>query len=645
MELKEETSRLNKLKHLLILFSRLLVIFFLVIAFAQPFIPSGQAARGQSGDPVSIYLDNSFSMDAVSSEGAMLEVAKRKAKEIILSYPASTRFQLLTNDFEAFQQRLNSKEDALDEIERVKLSPVSRKLSEVLLRQKEVFSGASSGSGISYILSDFQQSTTDLDAIKNDSSVQVTLVSLPKQENANLFIDSCWLSSPVVQINQAVELTVRIRNSSSEKAENVPVKLMLNGAQKAVSSLNPGPDEAVTTTFSFTISQPGWQKAEISLTDHPVNFDDTYYFSFEVREKLNVLSIYDGFASPYTGALFNHDPYFNFINTGTGNVDYSGFTRQDLIILDDLAAVSSGLSEELRKYVDGGGTLCVFPDSSFDADSWRSFLSHLGADIINGINRSSDKVAQLDLSNALFEGVFDSQKLKEGKTDYPVVSSYFDYAFSSQSKRQVLMRLTGGSPFLSYYPLNHGSIYVFAVPLNPGFSNLASHAVFAPLLYRMALLSSKPLAFANKIGEASPVVLNIPAMDGDEVFHLLNEEQHTDIIPASSVLNSNVMINAGDEIKSSGHYDLMKGNSLKAVISFNYDRQESVMKFYNEEALFTAFESKNLSNWKLLKAAVEDLGKTLTMLNKGVSLWKYAVALALFFLLVETLLIRFWKKT
>ncbi|MBK7684496.1 MAG: hypothetical protein IPJ26_19470 [Bacteroidetes bacterium] len=50
-------------------------------------------------------------MDAISSQGALLEVANKKATEIANSYPATTRFQLLTNDFDAYRQRLISKED------------------------------------------------------------------------------------------------------------------------------------------------------------------------------------------------------------------------------------------------------------------------------------------------------------------------------------------------------------------------------------------------------------------------------------------------------------------------------------------------------------------------------------------------------
>lgn len=644
-ELKEETTRTSKLKHLLILFSRLLALLFLILAFAQPFIPSGKASQGSTSDPVSVYVDNSFSMDAVSIQGTLLEMARQKAREIVLSYPATTRFQVLTNNFEAFQQRLISRDDAVDEIDRIKLSPVSRKLNEVTLRQKEAFTSALSSKGNSYLISDFQKSTSDLSEISFDSSINVTLVALPLQETANIFVDSCWLSSPVVQINQPAELSVNVRNSSAKEAESVPVKLLLNGSQKAVASLSILPGQTVKTTFSFTITQPGWQKAEIVITDHPVTFDDSYFFSFEVREKLNVLTVHEKKLSPYLAALFSRDPYFNLSSTEIGNIDYSGFVSQDLIILEDISSISSGLAEEIKKYLNAGGSVCVFPDSSIDFSTWRSFSGLIGADVITGVNSNADRVHQIDFQHPLFTGVFDIQKNKEGKTDYPSAEKYFEFSSASKSSKQVLMRFQGGAPFLNYYPSGRGGVYLFAVPLSPGYSNLARHAIFAPLLYRMAVLSVKPLAFANTLGRVEPVVLNTLSSGSDEVFHLLNKKLNLDIIPSGKVIKSGLMIDVGEEISSAGHFDLMKGSNLNAVLAFNYDRGESVMNFYSEDDLSGQIKSAGLLNWSILEASVQDVGKSLAELNKGVSLWKYAIVLALLFLLIETLLIRFWKTS
>ncbi|MFM2136565.1 MAG: hypothetical protein RL021_1965, partial [Bacteroidota bacterium] len=63
-EIKQDTKHRSKLKHLLILASRLLAVAFLVLAFAQPYIPAVKGAKRASKNAVSIWIDNSFSMNA-----------------------------------------------------------------------------------------------------------------------------------------------------------------------------------------------------------------------------------------------------------------------------------------------------------------------------------------------------------------------------------------------------------------------------------------------------------------------------------------------------------------------------------------------------------------------------------------------------
>jgi hypothetical protein len=57
------TSSFRRLKHILILFARIAFIAFLVLAFAQPFIPASQNQEQsalQNKGLTSIYVDNSL---------------------------------------------------------------------------------------------------------------------------------------------------------------------------------------------------------------------------------------------------------------------------------------------------------------------------------------------------------------------------------------------------------------------------------------------------------------------------------------------------------------------------------------------------------------------------------------------------------
>ena len=82
-QIQLETKKRSKLKQLLILASRLLAITCIVMVFAQPYIPSAlQHNRKANHQAISIYVDNSYSMEAVGSRGRLLDIAKKRASEI-----------------------------------------------------------------------------------------------------------------------------------------------------------------------------------------------------------------------------------------------------------------------------------------------------------------------------------------------------------------------------------------------------------------------------------------------------------------------------------------------------------------------------------------------------------------------------------
>ena len=83
-----------------------------------------------------------------------------------------------------------------------------------------------------YLLSDFQRRIADMASAPADSSVKVHLLALKANATSNVFIDTCYLESPVVQLGSPNELIVSLRNSGEKPVENIPVRLTINGYQR-----------------------------------------------------------------------------------------------------------------------------------------------------------------------------------------------------------------------------------------------------------------------------------------------------------------------------------------------------------------------------------------------------------------------------
>ena len=176
-EIQEQQSSRRNLKERLILTSRLLALSFLVFAFARPFIPGQNATAAGKQNVVSVFVDNSYSMQTLNREGSLLDDAKQKAKEIASAYNINDRFQLLTQDFEGKHQRLLSRDEFNDAVDQVKTSPQSRRLQQIISRQQSLLLTRPGVTKSAYIISDLQKNMADK-PMKVDSSIAYSFIQL-----------------------------------------------------------------------------------------------------------------------------------------------------------------------------------------------------------------------------------------------------------------------------------------------------------------------------------------------------------------------------------------------------------------------------------------------------------------------------------
>ncbi|MBK8416422.1 MAG: BatA domain-containing protein [Bacteroidetes bacterium] len=642
-ELKEETSNRSRLKHLLVLFSRILAVTFMVLAFAQPYIPAEQGKKIAASTAVSLYVDNSFSMEAVTREGTLLDVAKKQAASIAMAYRPSDRFQLLTNDFDPVHQRLVSRDEFISLLDQVKISPVSRSLTSVLSRQADALSMSGAEEKKSVLLSDFQTSISNFEQVQMDSSIAVAVIPFASQEVSNIFIDSCWFTAPVVQKMQPAELNISIRNNGQIDAEALPVKLTVNGAQKAVAGANVNAGNSAVIKLTFTPSGTGWQKAVVSITDNPITFDDQYYFSFLISENVPILSINGARSGPYVKALFGSDSYFKLSEFSESQPNYSSFSENKLIVMNQVVSISSGFSSELNRFVNAGGSLVIVPDSASNLLSYSECLTSLGMAPLTGFIRNDERIESLQLEDPVFDGVFSNAGKVTESTDLPLVSGYF-VSGNAANTGDVLMKLRSGAPFLTRFQKGKGTVYLFHSPFTGSLTNFARHAIFVPVMYRIALLSEKHQTLAGFIGVDETIDLQGVSVSGDEVFHLINESNNFDIIPGHRTTTEGTLVDIKNQVVLAGNYDLKANDRLLAVPAFNFNRSESDMSFFTADQISEALGKYRLSNFELMNAEKAEIVNHFSQLSEGIRLWKYCIILALLFLAIEVLLLKFWRK-
>ena len=658
--IQEQRSSKEKLKNWLILICRMLVVTFLVLAFAQPYWSAESSNLDSGSRNVRIYIDNSYSMDAVNKEGSLLDEAKRHAKEIVRGFSPNDRFQLLTNDFEGKHQRLMSAEDILQAIDQVRISAASRTLQQVIYRQEAVFKGV--GNRYSYVLSDFQKGFLGKGGLQIDPHTQVFLIQLAASNLPNVTVDSLWLLSPVHQEDATETLVVRLKNYGDETAKNIPLYLTVNKVQKAIRHLTVAGGETLQDTLSFGGLKAGWQNGVVQIKDFPLTFDDQMYFSFNVGVHQNVLSINGTKVNRYIHALFSSDAHFNLHEMLEDNIQYAGWTNYNLIVLNGLTQLSSGLSTALRAFVVAGGTVVIFPNMEVDIPAYGRFLGALGLPPVYERDTVPVKANRIELQSPLFKDVFEQLPLQETsrqsprqqtpqlparqqrspqqqpqQIDLPQVNRYFIWNTPGNIPKEDLLALPGDRPFFVRYPQQKGQFFVSASGLEPKDGNLSVHPLFVPLLYKIAF-SAMPGQRAYYIA-AQDQRIEMGGLPVGAGKTLKLKADGLEILPELRQEGGLTWVYLADQVKTPGFYTLTAADSLMALLAFNDKRSESDMHYDTTSELRKIATAGKVS---VIRANATPLLTRIMGKNKGMELWKLCLILALVFIAAEIGFIRFY---
>ncbi|MFN8117278.1 MAG: BatA domain-containing protein [Bacteroidia bacterium] len=648
-ELKQESDSKSKLKEWLILAMRILAIACLVFAFAQPFIP-GKTKAVQGEKAISIYIDNSFSMESTNKKGTLLENAKEYATEIVNTFNASDKFQLLTNDFEGKHQRFVSKEEFIEQLNDVRISSATKSLNDVVKRQQDFLQNSSSKNKRIFLLSDFQKNTSVFNKSDIDTSIVVSCIPVASSEVSNVYIDSVWFETPVQQFGTQQIIHAVIFNKSTKDIENGTLKLFINNAQVSLSSFNVSAGGKKDVSISFTVKAKGINKGILKIEDYPITYDDNFYFSFNAQTTINVLVI-NGKETKTSGnfkSLMQNDSLFVYKENSEASIDYSVFAKTNIIVLNELSALTSGLTSELQKFVSNGGSVVIFPNKKADLESYNTAFQNLQLPQITKLDTVNTRTQSINFEQGLYEGVFD--KIDQ-RMDLPKVFEHFEFTKTTNSNSQSLVLLQNGQFLISLNPLGSGKIYLFSIPSDESCSNLLKHALFVPTLIKMSILSLKPSPVYYNTAVNEAIVLNTNANFSDKPLHIIKDDASTgsetkklDIIPEHRLVNNATTIFTQNQILEAGHYEVFENNVSIKDLAFNFDRKESDMNFMTADDLQRQFDEKGLKNFSIIQPNEKTLTNALQEVNDGKKLWKLFLILALIFLAAEILIIRLFKN-
>lgn len=600
-----KTRKSSQLKKWLILLTRMAIFSCIILAFSQPFSASKSALK--KNKELVFYIDNSFSTQLIDKKGISLQTHLQKLyTQDFYNY----KINWISNDI---SKRNTSVQDFKNDILAIKHSQRQLSPKEVVIKSNQLFSTKNNNSEKRIIyISDFQSKS---DFPKVPDGINLDIIPLNYQEVSNINIDSVYISdSNINSVNLKVKIT-----GQGLIPETVPISLYNKNKLIAKTAVNFDQDinNIKNKEIVFEIDNNENFEGKLEISDPNLKFDNNLYFSINQRKKIKVLEIGDT-NNNYFNRIFGVNEFI-FTQQGSKKLNYTDFTSQNFIILNELEQIPESLVTAIKLYTEQGGSLLIIPSSNAIIEQYNLLYASLELGTILSFNKKEKKITKIEFENPLYRNVFEKEIIN---FQYPIVNSFFNL----NSSVQKVLSFQDSKPFL----LKKNHIYSLTAAINSQNSNFQNSPLIVPTFYNMAKQSLALPKLYYEIGKQN--LYSIPiSLKQDEIIKI--SDSLNTFIPLQQTKKNQINIITENDPFKAGNYNITKDDVVIDMVSYNYNRQESILSYTNPK------------NWDdtNLYSNVNDLFNNITLDNKINSFWKWFVILALLFLLIELVILKFYK--
>ena len=253
-------------------------------------------------------------------------------------------------------------------------------------------------------------------------------------------------------------------------------------------------------------------------------------------------------------------------------------------------------------------------------------------------DEDKNRIEYIAKRNSFFDDIF--VKLPDN-ADLPVVDKHVRFNISKNVLN--IISLQNGNPFLMMSNNGKGRVFVMSTNLNDEYSNLANHALFVPLMYKMALLGGNVTDLSCTLGVDKILDISNIALNVDDRISLKSENGLYVMYPLIEKRNNMNYLYFFEDLPSSGFYDIYKNEDYMSTVAWNDNRNESEMLFCDKDELYKFLKDNNLNVLAMIDYEDVKLNNMVEVIAKESAIWKIFIIIALISLLIEILILRFWK--
>ncbi|MDP2303101.1 MAG: BatA and WFA domain-containing protein [Ignavibacteria bacterium] len=653
-ELQKNKIRKIKIKQWLLLLLRVLLILFIVLAFARPTL-KGIAIGGtaSTAKTTSVFIiDDTFSMGLLNAKGSLLNQSKEIIKTILNNFQEGDEaaFVLvsdLTKEEIKFTTNIIEIQNQLKEIE---ISSVSGTLNNAFVKAAQMIGQSLNYNKEVYVFSDFQKSRLADEKVFSDMSqffnenVKLYQFRFNKENVVNYSIDDFSINTKIYEKNKLLNTSAVIHNHSEVDVNNLVISLFINGKRMAQKSVSLIPSESKEIVLETNLTESGYHDLFVEIEDDEMLNDNKRYANIFVPEQFNVLLLSDE----------KSDSRFLELGIASGSsndnikIDNKNITQLNGLDLSKYSAIyitgfdKINQPDILKSYLLQGGGVALFPGSKSDINKLNTFLNSLEIPQLKSYvgtknNNQTISFRNVDYEHPLFTELFANKNNQ--KIESPEIYSY--YIHSTQGKGKTIIDLFDQSSFLTEYKIGDGKVLLYSVVPDLTSSNFPIKSIFVPLMYKSLLyLSSQQkenvkYITGNKIElQTKSFVTNNAKViypDLTEEFISINSELYQNYFPFNNTLQA-------------GNYKFFAGDRLSESISVNIDNRESQTTYLTEDDIVEYLKQINFKGLNSFVDINSDVIQVIQQARYGSELWKLFLILALLTAIIEMFVARNTKK-
>lgn len=651
-ELQKTKIKRVKLKQWLLLLLRILIITFLVLAFARPTVKSFPFATGSAKTSAVFIIDNTFSMSVVNENGTFINQSKQTAKHLLDSFEDGDEIAVLPlshdkNVLPFFNSNFITIKKEIDDIQTQQSSPT---LNETLIKAGNILYQSKNFNKEIYIFTDMQKSRlynsiNELSELNNllGENIHLYIISANEKSVQNLGIDRLILNNQIFEKNKTISFTSTITNYSAIPVNNSVASLYVNGKRSAQQNVNLMPNESKEFFFETTLTDTGLVEIYTELEDDDIINDNRRYTGFYLPNQYSVLIVKD----------VNDDS--KFINLALS--DKSGNIKLDAINFSQLPVHNLGRYDavilfvpgyevqydKLLNYLSNGGGLILFPGSKTSLSSYQFICRVLEIDSpissVGEINSTGSPVQfdKIDLNHSILADLFEDKN--KFKIESPEI--YYYFRMSAGKLGRSIISLFDKSSFLSEYRYGKGIILNFNSTPLLSFNNFPIKALFAPLINKSIIYVTSKSKVNNEIIAGGEILAGISRITAGNI-RIITPGNKNELVDADTLYNKNYF--EYKNTHTTGIYKFYSGNTLLDYAVINHDIRESDLHKISESEFEDYLDKINFNGNVVYVKSGDDINKVIYQSRYGSELWKLFIIAALILALIEMFVARNSKK-